>query len=140
MSRIEIPLDDLKKGLMVEAGLYKSEIVDYKQEPTKDGQSTNHVFTFNLENDDKSVITSRFNSKAMGYVRPFLAAIAGKSEQEWLEETAKRLKEAGLATLPFDGDKCVGKKVGVKVVNSPNSSGGTPYTNINGYLPYNGIF
>jgi len=139
MSVVDIPFDDLKKGLSVAPGMYKAEILEYKQETAKDGQSTNHVFTYELENDDKSVIPGRFSSKAMGFVRPFLAALSGKSEKEWLVETAEKLKTAGLTNLPFDGDQCVGKKIGIVVVNNPNPNGGNPYTNIDAYLPYNAV-
>jgi hypothetical protein len=142
MGVVEISLNDLKKGLPVDAGIYKALIDEYKEEQSKDGQSINHVFTFIIEQGDfdGSVITGRFNSKAMGFTRPFLAAISGKTEKIWLDETIKKLEEAGITNLPFDGEQCKGQKVGIKVVKTLNPNGGEPFTNIDGYLPYNSVF
>lgn len=140
MGVVNISLSDLKKGLPVDPGIYKAKIIRYEEELAKAGDSQNYLFTFELENDDKNLISARFNSKAMGFTRPFLAAIAGKPEKEWLDETAALMKSKGVEIFPFDGEKCVGKNIGVKVVQNANPTGGTPYTNVDGYLPYTSVF
>ena len=144
MSVVALTLDELKKGLPIPASLYKSEIKNYEQKPSKDQLSVNHVFTFEIESDNKDLhgltIEGRFNSQAMGFVRPFLAALANKPEKQWLDDTAAEMKKKNLQAIPFDGSKAVGQKIGIKIVQKPSVSGGDPYTQVDGYLPYNSVF
>lgn len=137
---VQISIVDLKKGLPVDAGLYKAEIDSYIQRPKND--IIQHVFTAVVEGGsfDGHLVTFQFQSNYMGFTRPFLAALSGKPEKVWLEETIKKMEVEGLETIPFDGNKCIGQKIGIKVIKTPNPTGGDPYTNVDGFLPYNSMF
>jgi len=112
--KISIPTSDLLKGMPIVPGWYKATITKAWTAPSKDGDSINHWHEYTLEDKDTRTIERSFNSKVLGFLRPMLAAVSGKSEAEFVEELCK----ANSPTLDIDDwEKFVGKKLQVKIEN-----------------------
>lgn len=76
---IEFSEQDIKRGTILPADWYTFNVVSYESKLSKAGDSTNYVFGLVTtgtkdERFNGVPITHRFNSKAKGFIRPFLEA------------------------------------------------------------------
>ena len=125
--KIELTKADLLKGSPIEPGWYGAEIVNYFPKPSKDGGSLNHIFTLKLPKKDGTEIEHNFNSKAIGMMAPFIAAIQEKPIKEIIDAM-------GNNTLAFDTDTVIGMKIQVKIKNEQFE--GRLLNKVDGFLPY----
>ena len=90
---------DIKRGTILPSDWYTFDVTSYRSEVSKAGDSTNFVFEFTSKASDEKFnnvpVTHRFNTKAKGYIRPFLEACGAKVE----------------AGKQYDLNSCVGKTV-----------------------------
>ncbi len=129
MPRIQLTPDDMSKGIPIAAGWYKAEVMDAIAKPSKDKQSINYVATVRLENyqDGQQTIDARFNSKAMGFIKPFLAALKQQTLAEFILENK--------AGIDFDFESVKGGKLQVKVDNKMFED--RQVSEVKDYAPYN---
>lgn len=106
------------KGMIITPGWYKASIKTFDAKPPKGAtDSMNFKYTFAITipgrpEDEKPEIEHIFNSKAKGFMIPFIVAITGKPAQTIMDEMT-----AG--SLQFDTEACVGQIVQVKIENEP---------------------
>ena len=68
-----------RRGVVLAVGWHDFEVVSYRSEISKAGDSTNYIFELVCRDDNEGScgvhITQRFNSKAKGYLDAFLEAL-----------------------------------------------------------------
>ena len=109
MPVIKIDKSTLQAGLPIEPGWYLGVVKEIKTEPSKAGDSINHVTTLEITEGDNAGRQPKpkyFNSKGYGFMIDFIEAASG--------ETINREEE-----FSFDLDVLVGKKLWFKVDNVP---------------------
>lgn len=107
--QISIPKSDLAKGIPISNGWTEFEITAAFAKNSKDNQSVNYIATHKVVNDvNEREIDHNFNSKALGMMAPWIAALANKSVQEVLNAITT-------GALNFDFESTIGKKVMGKV-------------------------
>lgn len=134
MPSISMPVSDLLKGQLHTSGWKKGEVTFVTSKESKDKQSMNYEFGFKYaENNEEREITGRFNSKALGFMTPFLAAIANLSVKDFAAEMAKKGD-----TVKFDWEPSSfgGKKLQVKIENKPRQDNGQLKSEITDYAPF----
>ncbi len=129
MPKIQLTPDDMAKGVPITEGWYKAEIVEAIAKPSKDKGSINYVATCRLENygDGNQTIEARFNSKAMGFVKPFLAALANKTLAQFIQDNK--------GGVDFEFSDVKGGKLQVKVGNKIFED--RQVSEVKDYAPYN---
>lgn len=136
--KIQIPVDDLLKGQLHRPGWYKGKFVTAAEKLSKDGQSVNYEYSikYSLDAEDKPVpertIDGRFNSKAMGYMYPAIAAIAGMTLADF---AAAAKKQGGTLTLEW-ADIALNKDIQFKIENKPRNDNGQLKSEITDWAPY----
>ena len=69
---------DIKRGVILPSDWYKFDIMSYRKELAKAGDSTNYIFELVSKSSNEKFnsvpITQRFNSKAKGFMIPFIEA------------------------------------------------------------------
>lgn len=108
---LNIPKGDLAKGIPISNGWAKFEITQAYAKPSKNqtDPSVNYIAVHKLIDDpNEREISHNFNSKALGMMAPWIAALAGKTVQEILDSITS-------GTLTFDFESTIGKKVNAKV-------------------------
>jgi hypothetical protein len=136
--KIEIRTDDLLKGQLHQEGWYKGEITRAEEKLSNAKDSTNFTLSLKYSEtaDGKPVfereIEDRFNSKAMGFMSPLIAALAGKS----LGEFAKEQKEKGKDTVEFEWSAIKGQKVQFRIQSKPRNDNGQLKSEVTDYAPY----
>jgi len=106
---ISIPIADLAKSIPISEGWQKFEIVAAVARPSKDGNSVNYIVSHKLIDDpNERVIDHNFNSKTLGMMNTWIAALLNKTVQEVLDSITS-------GTLTFDLENQIGKKVHGKV-------------------------
>lgn len=135
---IDLSLKDLLAGQLHEEGYFKGEISSATAKPSKDKESMNYEYTISYETGSKQPgmetreITDRFNSKAPGFMRPFLAALAGMTENEFIEDR----KKAGSGAR-FQWEDIKGKKLQFRIQNKPREDKPTQLkSEVTEYYPY----
>ena len=90
---------DIKRGVILPSDWYKFNIQSYRAELSKAGDSTNFIFELVSKNSNEKFnnvpLTHRFNSKAKGFMIPFLEACGAKVE----------------AGKKYDPNQCVDKSI-----------------------------
>lgn len=106
---LSIPKSDLAKGIPVPHGWQTFLLTEVFSKPSSNGQSVNYIVVHRLKDDpDEREINHNFNSKALGMMAPFIAALAKKTVKEVLD---------GISTgaLEFDLESVKGQVVLGKV-------------------------
>src|SRR5438477_5010266 len=102
---ITIPKSALTKGIPISPGWHEFEITSAVPRVTKDGESTNYVVTLKLKNDpNEREIDHYFNSKALGLMGTFIAALTGQTMQEVIDAIKG-------GEINFDLEMAVGKSI-----------------------------
>lgn len=132
MGRIQLTPEDLQAGQPIDDNWYKMEVIEAKQEPSKDKQSMNHIAVFRLESyrDGNVTVKKFFNSKAMAFngFNEFLAALANKTLKEFIE--------ANPNGVDFEWSEIIGGKLQGKVKMTMGTSN-KPFPDIIDFAPYN---
>lgn len=137
MGRISIPVDDLLRGQLHPEGIFKGEIVWATEKLASGGDSKNYEYSIQYSETadgrkvDQRDIVSRFNSKAMGYMNPFLAALAGKSIKDFAAE-----QKAKGPTIDFEWESVKGSKLQFKIETKPRNDNGQLKSEITAFYPY----
>lgn len=106
---ISIPKGDLAKGIPITNGWAEFEITSAYAKPSKDGNSVNYIAVHKLVGDvNEREVLHNFNSKAIGMIAPWIAALSGKTVQEILDSITT-------GTLSFDFESTIGKHLMAKV-------------------------
>lgn len=107
--QIAIPKSDLAKSIPVANGWTEFEITGAVARPSKDGASVNYVISHKVVNDpNERVIDHLFNSKALGMMNTWIAALTNKTVQEVLDGITS-------GALNLDLESTYGKKIMGKV-------------------------
>lgn len=127
--KINITPEDMKAGEPIDNGWYKCEVVEVLSKPSKDGNSVNHIATCQLEGykDNDSKVVARFNSKAIAMIKPFLAALAGKTLAQFIDENK--------SGVDFEFEQVKGGKLQIQVENKLYEGRYIP--EVKNYAPYN---
>lgn len=136
MSQISMPVADLLKGQLHVTGWKKGKIVWVAEKESKDKQSRNYTYGFEYTeaNGDKREISALFNSKALGFMTPFLAAIANMSVIDF----AKAMEAKGSTfTFEWNDVNFKDKELQVKIENKPRNDNGQLKSEITDYAPIN---
>lgn len=132
MGRISLTPEDMQAGQPIEDAWYKAEIIEAVQAPSKEKDSINYIPTFRLENyrDGNVTVKKYFNSKAMSFngFTEFLAALAGKSLKEFVDENPKG--------VDFEWEQVKGGKLQIKVKMSMSKQQ-KPFPDAIDFAPYN---
>ena len=108
---IKITKADLMKGKVLAPNWYKVSVVGVDVRHPKNAQdSLNYCYTFRFDSVDGYELEHIFNTKALGFMAPFIAAIRNTN----LREIANAMSGD---ILEFDTDEPLGKLVQVKVTN-----------------------
>lgn len=129
--KLTISKGDLAKSIPLPGGWQKFEILSFTPKPSKDGGSVNYNYELKLEGDEMNrIVIHNFNSKAMGFFAPFIAALTNKTIGEIL---------ASIKTdsLEFDAEAPIGKKIHGKVEIELYQ--GDPKTKIKDWAPYDKV-
>lgn len=143
MALVELTPQEVRRGMSWVGDYYKVEIIDWKDEESKDKKSINTIPTYkvvelqnNQSADDYQDRTiggrgaTSFNSQMRERVLvPLLAAVEGIT----VIELQDRIKDKG---LKLDSKELVGKRLQIYVEMGDNGSGGT-MPKVTRYLPYN---
>jgi len=138
MPKITITPEDLLKGQLHEPGWFKGEIVFATAKPSKDKQSMNYEYGLSYDTGDKRPgyekreITSRFNSQAVGFMIPFLAALSGLPEKEFRQKALQENKEIDII---WD-DSLKGQKIQFEIKNVPRNDNGQLKSDVVHFAPY----
>lgn len=137
-SKISLPVSELLKGQLHPTGYHKGTITYVTQKQSKDKQSMNYEagFEYNVTPDEKREIGLRFNSKALGFMSPFLAAVAGLSLKEFAAEMAKKGDSVNFEWTP---ENFGGKKLQCKIENKPRNDNGQLKSEVTDYLPFDSV-
>lgn len=110
--KITLTPDDMLKGLPFNNGWYKASISETVVKPSKGKDSINYIPTFKLDNDaDNRSIDGNFNSKALGFIKPYLAALENLTLADFIEKHKK-------TGIEFDFEQTKGGKLQIKIENS----------------------
>lgn len=127
--KITLTPADMMKGEPHKEGWVKAEVVEATAAPNKAADGVNYIATFLIEDDpDKRTIEKIFSSKGIGFIKPFLAALKGKSVQQFVDET----KTTG---VDFEWDAVKGGKVQIKIGSRLYE--GRPVSEVQDFAPYN---
>ena len=125
---ISMSKSDMLKGNPVTPGWYKATVKNFITKPPKTGgDSINYVPTFKLHTENEEELDHTFNSKAIGRMAPFIAALEGKNLKQVLDEMETN-------TLTWDSDSAQGAKLQIHVVNETYE--GRLVNKIDQFLPY----
>lgn len=136
--KISIPKEDLLKGQLHPNGWKKGVIIDVSTKQSKDKQSLNYNYVIKYETgskvpgDETREIKSQFNSKAMGFMTDFLAAIDGKSKKDFIEAQ----KATPGDTVDFEWESLKGRKLQFKIEDKPREDNGQLVSKITDFAPY----
>lgn len=107
--QIAIPKSDLAKSLPIETKWHEFEVGKPYAKPSKDSGSVNYNVPHKLVGDsNEREIIHNFNSKALGMMNTWIAAITNKTVQEVLDAITG-------GVLNFDLEQAEGKRVMGKV-------------------------
>lgn len=116
------------KGEPHKEGWVKAQVVETFAGPNKAGDGVNYTATFQIEDDpDKRTIDKIFSSKGVGFMKPFLAALAGKSIQAFVDEK----KATG---IEFEFDAVKGGKLQIKIGSRVHE--GRQISEVQDFAPY----
>jgi hypothetical protein len=101
---IQISKADLLKGRVLPPTWYKMKVMSFESKPTADKTSVNYIFNLSLPDQDDQEIPQLFNSKALGFMAPFLCAVFKKNLIEMNEQMVS-------GSFNFDPDETLGKMV-----------------------------
>ena len=83
---------DIKRSVTLPAGWYSFVVRSFRAELSKAGDSTNYIFELVSQNSNDKfnnvLITHRFNSKAKGFMIPFLEACDERPKRRWWQRLA----------------------------------------------------
>jgi len=102
---LSISKADLARGIPIAEGWQPFTLTEVSQKSSAKGDSINYYVTHKLKDDpNEREITHLFNSKALGRMAPFIAALMNKTTQEVLN---------GITTgaLEFDLESVKGQEV-----------------------------
>lgn len=122
MSLITFEESDLKRGVLLDPGMYDVNIVHYKEVADKNGAPL-HKFryeTFGHENPDFNDVSvfDQFSSKAMGFFVPVWEAVTGAKP---------------VAGESYDPEYIVNKSMRISINREIYE--GTPQNKVSGYAP-----
>ena len=119
---IKLTAADVLKGKLLDAGWYSAKVVKAGEDwvPAKAGGSNNWPVTFEIEGTGGKEIEVTFNTKALGFLTPFISAIRGK--------------EVPAEALDFNTSEALGKKLDVQVIQ--DTYNGQMNNKIASYLPF----
>jgi len=125
MSIIKITANDILRGQPLDPDWYKARVADVNMKQSSKGDSTNIVITFEIEKDGRTM-DHYFNSKAMGFMVPFLSVINGTAQ----------IKAAAAARqdLQIDTSELVNKKLQIRL--EMDTYQGNLKNKIVDFLPY----
>jgi len=138
MPKITITPEDLLKGQLHEPGWFKGEIAWASAKTSSKKDSMNYEFGVTYETGDKRPgyesreIKSQFNSKAIGFMIPFLAALSGMPEKEFRQKALNENKEIDII---WD-DSLKGQKLQFQIENKPREDNGQLTSKITNYAPF----
>lgn len=132
---ISIPVNDLLKGQLHAEGWYDGKITYVTEKESKDKQSMNYEagFEYATATGDTREIGLRFNSKAMGFMSPFLAALAGMSLKDFAKAMAAKGTEV---TFEWTPENLTNKKLQCKIKNNPRNDNGQLKSEVVDYAPF----
>jgi len=131
MAKITLTPADMMKGEPHKEGWRKATLIEAVVGTNKKEDGINYTATFKLDDDpDGRTIDKIFSSKAIGFIKPFLAAIANKTIQEFIAEH----KTKG---LDFEFETLVGSKCQVKI--GTRLFDGRPVSEVQDFAPYDAV-
>jgi len=84
--QITIPKSDMAKGIPIPEGWKKFALTEVFAKASKNGDSTNYIVVHKLVDDpNERTIEHNFNSKVIGLMAPFIAALQQTTVQQILE-------------------------------------------------------
>lgn len=130
MGKITLTPDDMAKGMLFPEEWFKAEVVEAVQKISKAGDSINYTATFQLEGfgDGTSKIERLFNSKGIGYMKPFLAALKNQPLAQFIEENKKG--------IDFNWEDVVGGKLQIKIKSKRREDNGELKSEVADFAPY----
>jgi hypothetical protein len=139
--RINITAEDLLKGQLHPEGWFKGEIVWASAKKSKDQGSMNYEYGIKyatgskLPGQEEREIKSQFNSKAIGFMKPFLAAIAGVSVKEFEQKGLEQIQAGKDLGIEW-GPELQGQKIQFKIENKPREDNGQLTSKITEFAPF----
>lgn len=110
---VKITKADLMRGKVLAPNWYKVTVVGHEIKHAKsDANSLNYVYTFRFPAVDNYELDHTFNTKALGFIAPFIAAIRNTN----VTEIANAIQGE---SFDFDTDEPLGKELQVKIANEP---------------------
>lgn len=110
---VKITKSDLQRGKVLSPNWYRVLVVGHDVRHAKsDANSLNYVYTLRFPSVDNYELDIQFNTKALGMVAPFIAAIRNTNVQEIINS----MKDD---SFDWDTDEALGKELQVKVSNEP---------------------
>ncbi len=126
--KITLTPADMMKGEPHKEGWVKAKVVDAFSGPNKAQDGINYTASFEIEDDpDHRTIEKIFSSKGMGFMKGFLAALAGKTIQQFVDEK----KTTG---VEFEFEDIKGGKLQIKI--GSRIYDGRPVSEVQDYAPY----
>ena len=138
MPKITITPEDILKGELHVPGWYKGEIAWASSKLSSKKDSMNYEYGLSYDTGDKRQgyetreIKSQFNSKAIGFMVSFAAALANMNEKEFHD---KILKESQSIDLQWD-DSLKGRKIQFEIKNAPREDNGQLSSKVINFAPY----
>lgn len=130
MGKINLTPDDMRKGMLYPEEWFKAEVVEAVQKVSKAGDSINYTATFRLENysDGTHKVDRLFNSKGIGYMKPYLAALQNKPLAVFIEENKSGIE--------FQWEDTVGGKLQIKIASKRRDDNGELKSEVVDFAPY----
>lgn len=123
MPFVEFTDEDIKRGTLVDPGMYNVTIESFKEDKDKDGKPLYKyrykIFGASKEDFESVTLFDQFSSKAMGFFKPFWEAVTGVP---------------AVKGTPYDLEYPVGKSIRVNVIRDVYE--GKPNNKVSGYAPY----
>lgn len=130
MPKIQLTPEDMMKGEKHPDGWFKASISSAVAGPNKAQDGINYTIDFAIEGPENRSLPKIFSSKALGFMKPFLAAVAGKTIAQFIEDN----KTKG---IEFDLEALVTSKLQVKV--GQRIYEGREISEITDFAPYNTV-
>lgn len=125
---IRLTKQDFMRGRSITPNWYPVTVVKFEAKHPKTGtDSMNYVYTVRFPTIDNFEIDHTFNTKALGFMCPFVAALRGQP----VNEIMKSMEDG---TMDFDTDEAIGKPLQAKVINETFE--GRLINKIDGWLPH----
>lgn len=135
--RIVFSQEDLLKGQLHDTGWQKGEITFATAKQSKDKGSMNYEYglKYSTTSGNEREIKSQFNSKAIGFMKPFLAALASLSVKDFETKAIEQVRAGKEVGIDWD-EKLIGQKLQFKIENKPREDNGQLTSKVTEFAPY----